>query len=457
MRILIAGGGEVASLIARRLSREGNEITIVEENADRCVQLEEHLDAKIVHGSAVSIKTMRAAGLANADMLIAATTVDHVNLLACMIAQAEGNVKVKVARMRTHEVDHWRRVCAQTGLHIDLIIHPEGEVIRRILPVLRFPGVSDIVEFAGGKVKLFGMAIDRSSWVAGKTMEELDRAGPPKNSLIAMIFRGQQVIIPRGPDTLQPGDVVYVVTTGQELEEDLRFMGLRASQSLKSIFIVGGKQIGIGIAQELESQGKNVRLFESDGGRCEKISHLTRDTLVIHGDGTDELTLREENVDRCDAYLALTGHDEDNIIGGLLARRLGARKVVALVNKLNYLPMAQLLGISTTVSPRAAAVDGILQFVRKGRVQSVITFRQEEAEAIELIAAPGARYIGKRLRDVRMPRGSIVGAIVKPSGEAIVPRGDASIEPGDRVIFFAIESAVPDLEAAFVTEPRGVR
>ncbi|MEZ5403713.1 MAG: Trk system potassium transporter TrkA [Bryobacteraceae bacterium] len=457
MRILIAGGGEVATLIARRLSREGNEITIVEENADRCALLEEQLDAKIVNGSAVGVKTMRAAGVGSADMIIAATTLDHVNLLACMIAQAEGNVRVKVARMRTHEVDHWRRVCADTGLRIDLIIHPEGETIRRILPVLRFPGVSDIVEFAGGKVKLFGMAVDRGSWTAGKSMEELDRAGPPKNSLIAMIFRGQQVIIPRGPDTIQPGDVIYVVTTAQELEQDLTFMGLRASESLRNVFIVGGKQIGIGVAQELEAQGKSVRLFETDAARCEKISQLTRDTLVIHGDGTDEGTLREENVERADAFLALTGHDEDNIIACLLARRLGARKVVALVNKLNYLPMAHLLGIATTVSPRAAAVDGILQFVRKGRVQSVTTFRQEEAEAIELIAGPGARYAGKRLRDVRMPRGSIVGAIVKPTGEAIVPRGNALIEPGDRVIFFAVESAVPELEAAFLADGRGVR
>jgi trk system potassium uptake protein TrkA len=317
--------------------------------------------------------------------------------------------------------------------------------------------VSDIVEFAAGKVKLFGMGIDPSSWTVGKSMEELDRAGPPKNSLIALIFRGQQVIIPRGPDRLESGDIVYIMTTAQQLQANLEFMGLRAPGPVRNVFIVGGKQIGIQIAQELEARAKYIKLFETNAERCEEISHLTRETLVVHADGADEAILREEGVERADAFLALTGDDEDNIIACLLARRLGAKKVVALVNKLNYLPMAQLLGIATTVSPRASAVDGILQYVRKGRVQSVTTFRQEEAEAIELIAAPGARYVGKRLRDMRLPRGAIVGAIVKPGDQVIVPRGDALIESGDRVIFFAVESVVPGLEAAFLAEPRGVR
>lgn len=453
MRIVIAGGGDVAFLTARRLSREGNEIVIVEENPDRCLHLEESLDARIVRGSASSVRTLRAAGLKDAHMLIAATSSDEVNLLACMIAQVEANVPVKVARLQTHEADRWRDICRQMGLRIDLIIHSESEIAARVLRVLRALGVSDILDFAGGRVKLFGMDVEESSWVAGKTLEELDQAGPPQNSLVTMIFRGSEVIIPRGRDVLLPGDRIYIVTTAENLEQDIRFMGLHTQESLDRVFILGGKQISIWVAQELERQNVSVKLFEKDAARCRKISEILERTVVVHADGTDESTLIEENINGVSAYLAFTNDDEDNIIASLLARRLGARKVVALINRLNYLPMAQRLGISTSVSPRLHTVDRILQFVRKGNVLSVITFREEEAEAIELIAQPGSRYVGKKLKEIRFPRGAIVGAIARPDGEVIIPRGEASIQPGDRVIFFTLERTVRELESAFLLEP----
>ncbi len=455
MRILIAGGGQSAALIARRLIREGAEVTLVDKNRERCSQLEETLDAKVIHGSAASVRTLKRAGLAKADMLIAITDSDEINLLACLIAQAESDTPVKVARVRSHEFEQWRTVAEKTGLDIALMIHPESDVIARIMRVVRVPGVSDIIDFAEGGVKLFGMNVERDSWFAGKTLEELDAAGPPKNSLIAMIFRGQQVIIPHGAQPLLPGDHIYVCTTADELDAALEFMGIERRQKLSRVFIVGGKQIGIGIALELERQGVHVKLIEQDSARCARIAEIVSKTVVIHGDGTDQVTLEEENVEGVDAFLALTNHDEDNIIASLLARSLGAKKVVALINRLNYLPMVQRLGINTSVSMRVATVDSVLQFVRKGAVQSVTTFRQEEAEAIELIAEEGSRYVGKPLKEMKFPRGAIVGAIAKPDGKVEVPRGDATIDAGDRVIFFALESVVPELESAFIASRRG--
>ena len=453
MRILIAGGGQAAALIARRLIREGNEIVIVEQDEERCAQLQELLDAKIVRGSASSIGTLRDAGLAECEMLIAITNSDEANLLACLIAQADSSVKVKVARMRTHEVDHWRRIAAACGLKIDLIIHPETRIAERIMRVVRMPGVSDILDFAGGAVKLFGMNVEPESWFNGKTLEELDRANPPKDSLIAMIFRGQQVIIPHGAEVLRAGDHIYVVATNENLGDTMSFMGLPRQTALSRVFIVGGKQIGIAVAEALEKQGVQVKLFERDARRCEKISSMLHKTVVIHADGTDQTSLEEESIEGIDAFLALTNDDEDNIIASLLARKLGAKKVIALINRLNYLPMIQRLGINTSVSQRLATVDRILQFVRKGRVLSVTTFREEEAEAIELIAAAGSKYVGKKLREIRFPRGAIVGAIARVNGEVLVPRGDATIEAGDRVIFFTLEGVVPELESAFLLEP----
>ncbi len=457
MRVLIAGGGQVGTMVATRLIREGAEVVIVEESFERCAELEETLDAKIVHGSAVSVTTLHGAGLKDAEMLIACTNDDQINILLCLIAQVDSRVKVKVARVRTHEVEHWKRICRAAGLRIDLIIHPETEIAERILRVLDVPGVSELIDFADGKVKLFGMNIEAGAWTVGQTLEDLDRAGPPGNSLIAMIFRGTEVIIPHGAEVLRAGDRVHIVTTAENLEANYRFMGLKQLAAVERVFIIGGKQVGIWIAEALERQGVSVKLFERDARRCELIAQILRKTVVLHADGTDEATLMQENVEGVSAFLALTGHDEDNIMASLLARKLGATKVVALVNRLNYLTMAQRLGINTTVSPRLAAVDRTLQFVRKGRVLSVTSFREQEAEAIELIASEDSKFVGKSLRDVRLPRGAIVGAIARPGGEVIVPRGGARIEAGDRVTFFALESTVPLLESAFLVEPRRER
>jgi len=454
MKILIAGGGQTATLVATRLIREGNEIVIVEQDSERCRNLEEMLDAKIIQGNAASVGTLRAAGIAEAEMLIALTSVDQINVLFCLIASVESRAKVRVVRLRTHEVEHWKRIFGQAGIPVDLIIHPETDIAERILRVVHVPGVSDILDFAEGRVKLFGMMVDNDNWLAYKRIEDLDETRSHKHGLIAMIFRGQQAIIPHGGEVLQPGDHIYVMTRTQDLEAAYAFMGLRTQESLERVFILGGKQVGIEVAQQLERRGVAVKLFEQNVERCDLISRILKKSIVIHADGTEQATLMEENIQGIGAFLALTGDDEVNIMVSLLARKLGAKKVVALINRLNYLPMVERLGITTTVSPRLTAVDRILRFVRKGRVISVTSFREEEAESIELIAASRSKVVGKNLKDLRLPRECIIGAISRPSGEVIVPRGEDSIQPGDRVIFFALERAVTVLESAFLTEPR---
>ncbi len=458
MRILILGGGAVGSLLAQRLIREKNEVVIVEEDSERCIELEETLDAKIVQGHAGSIHTLQKAGMADVEMLIAVTNNDEANILACLIAEALSNVEIKLVRLRTHEVDEWKSICGSQMLNVDLVIHPHRETADRILKVLDLPGVSERLEFAEGKVQLIGMNIEADSWVVGKSMAELDQSSPPKNSLMAMLFRGQRVIVPQGDVRLRAGDHVYIVVPTEQMSELFDFMKLPPVQPIKRVFIIGGKQIGIEVALQLEAQGVHVKLFERDLRRCEKIATLVKSTVVVHADGSDQRTLVEENIEGIDAYLALTGDDEDNIISSLLSKRLGARKAVALVNRLDFLPMAQLLGINSTFSTRLVVVDRILQFVRKGQVLSVTTFREEEeAEAIELLATPGSKFLGKKLRDVHLPRGVIVGAIVRPSGEVIVPRGDGVIQEKDRVIFFCLEQLVPQLESAFFAGTRRVK
>ena len=454
MKILIAGGGQTSALVANRLIREGNEVVIVEQDPERCRDLEEMLDAKIIQGNASSIATLRNAGVAEAEMLIALTSIDQINILFCLIASVESKAKVRVARLRTHEVEEWRNLCRQANIPIDLIIHPESDIAERILRVINIPGVSDILDFAEGRVKLFGMSIDSNNWLANKRIEEIDASRSERQGLIAMIFRGQQAIIPHGGEVLLPGDQIYFLTREQDLEAAYEFMGLRTQRSLERVFILGAKQLGIELAQHLEKRGVDVKIFERDAARCEMISRILKKSIVIHADGTEESTLMDENIQGIGAFLALTGDDEANIMASLLARKLGAQKVVALINRLNYLPMVQRLGITTTVSPRLTAVDRILRFVRKGRVLSVTSFREQEAESIELIAPARSKVVGKKLKDLHLPRECIIGAISRPNGEVIVPRGQDSVEAGDRIIFFALEQSIPNLESVFLSESR---
>lgn len=446
MRIVVAGGGGVGELVSRRLVREGNEVTIVEPNADRCGHLHETLDAHIVQGDAASIHALRSAGLGGADMFIAITNDDRTNLLACLAAQAEFEVPVKVARVRSHEVGAWREACRRIGLKIDLLIHPESEQVQRILPVLGLPGITDLIDFAEGKIRLFGMFLQSGHWLAGKSLIELARMGPPKHSLLVMILRGTQVIVPRGSDVLQVHDHVYALTRTDEFPEMLKFLGLEQSAKVERAFILGGKQLGILVAEHLEKQGVRVKLFEMDAARCEKVASILKDTMVVHADGTDAATLNEEGVDGVDAYLALTNEDEQNLIAAMLARRLGAKKLVALINRLNYLPLAHRLGIHSTVSLRLTTVDRILQFARRGDVQSVTTFGDEAAEAIELTAPAGWKHAGKRLREIEFPREVVAGALLRKNGEVVVPRGNDVIEEGDRILFFTSEKSLPKLE-----------
>ncbi|GAB4232671.1 MAG: Trk system potassium transporter TrkA [Acidobacteriota bacterium] len=450
MKILILGGGAVGALVAKRLIRERNEVIIVEADAARCEELEDQLDAKIVQGDAASIKTLERAGLITADMLIAVTSSDQTNILGCLIAQAFSNIRIKVARLRTHEVERWRSICSSKLLGVDLVIHPDSETVERILQVIGLPGVSEIISFADGKVQLFGMRIDSQSPLIGKKIQDLAVPGEDLRFLVSMIFREGRVIIPRGEDELRRGDQIYVILPQEAMDSVFELFGLERRKKVQRVFVVGGKQLGIEAALRLEQQGVQVKLFEKDFERCQMISTLVKNTVVVHGDGTDQQLLAEENIAGIDAYLALTGEDEVNILACMLAKRMGCRKGIALVNRIDFLPMTQLLGISSTFSTRLVVVDRILQYIRKGRVVSVTTFREDEAEAIELVATSGSKYIGRRLRDVEFPRGALVGAIVRPTGEVEVPRGDSVIQLDDRVIFFCREDVVAKLERAFI-------
>ena len=447
MRIHFAGGGHCAEYVARRLIREGHDLILMERNDARCRELRDALDAQIITGDVTSMAAWRQAGLAQTDMFVACTQWDEVNVLACMIANDIAPSAVKSLRLRTPEFADWGRLLKQLGVHVDRIVHPESDIVGRILRVLTVPGVSDIRDFGGGRVKVFSMNVEPDSKLAGQKLFAFKRSEGAEHTNLCVIFRGTRAIIPLGDEDLRPGDHIYVATTAEMLESSLAFMGVERRERVHEVFIVGGGEVGLALARALEAQKVGIKLFERDPGRSEYLAGQLSDALVINTDGTDQDTLIRENVHTADAFVSLTSDDDANLIACLLARRLGVEKVVPLLNRLNYMPLAQRLGINTSVSPRVKAADALLEYIRKGGVLSVRTLGEEEAEAIELEVPGGSDYAGKPLAQIDFPPGAKVGAIVRPDGQVVIPNGESVMNAGDRVVFFAQEHAVKRLES----------
>jgi trk system potassium uptake protein TrkA len=447
MRIYFAGGGRCAEYVARRLIREGHDVFVMEQDEARCRALEEVLDAKIIPGDVASIEAWRKVGLEQTDMFVACTQWDELNVLACLIANDLAPNAVKSVRLRTPEFAEWRSIFEKLNVKVDRIVHPESDMVARILRVLSVPGVAEIRDFADGKVKVFSMSVEPGSWLAGQTMESFKATPGAEQTNLCVMCRSAQAIIPLNEGEIRPGDLIYVATSAETLDSSLAFMGISRRERIRQVFIVGGGEVGLELARALEKEKVDVKLFELDAQRCEYLAAQLKNTLVINADGTDQSTLIRENVHNADAFISLTADDDANLIACLLARRLGVYKVVPLLNHLNYLPLAQRLGINTSVNPRVKAADAMLEYIRKGGVLSVRTLGEEEAEAIELQVPDGSSYADKPLAEIDFPEGVKVVAIVRPDGQVIIPDESSIIQAGDHVVFFAQEQAVPSLES----------
>ena len=447
MRIVFAGAGHCAEYISRRLIREGHDLVLVDNDEQRYQELKDDLDAHLLLGNVSSIADWRAAGLEKADLFIACTHSDELNMLTCLIADELAPDAVKAIRLRTPEFDQWERMLNDLGVRVDRIIHPESDVSARILRVLTVPGVSDIRDFADGRFKLFGMNVYANAWFAGKQLRELHDSAEAEALLqVCVIFRDGQTLMPASSEILKPGDHLYVITTAEQLDRSLAYMGINRREKVKQVFIVGGGEVGLALAKDLEAERISVKLFELDIRRCEYLAAQLTDTVVLNADGTDQMTLIREGLEQVDAFIALTQDDDANLIACMLARRYGVPKVAPSLDRLNYLPLAQRLGINTTVSRRVKAADAILEYIRKGGVVSVRTLGEEGAEAIELIVPQGSLYAGKQVKDLHFPPGTRLGAIARPAGELFLPQGDSLISEGDTAIFFAKEGEVNELE-----------
>ncbi|MGD8228591.1 MAG: Trk system potassium transporter TrkA [Desulfobacteraceae bacterium] len=442
MKIIIVGAGEVGFYIAQKLSEENQDVFLIDKDPEKVRRITENLDVQAILGSGTSPDTLRDSGIEAAEMLVAATDSDEVNLIACLLARHLNPYIVKLARVRNPEYLKEKDLFGQDLLSVDQIINPESEMVETIRDLMMVPGASDVIDFVSGRVKLIGVTVKPDSPFVGRRL--LSFKGMKGRVLVGAIVRGEQVIIPHGEDTLEANDLAYVVVRAEELPDVFRRLEIK-DKGLRRVIIVGAGETGTALATFFDKTKINVKIIEKDNERCTSLAQILERVIVINGDGSDKTLLQEENISDCDFMVAVTGDEDSNVLMSILAKRLGARKTITRISKLSYVPLVSDLGIDTVVSPRLSAIRAILQHIRKGKIISVAPLKGEHAEAIEAEALESSDLVNLPLSKVNFPKGSLVGAIVRRD-EIIIPLGDSVIKPGDRLIIFTLRKEVPKLE-----------
>lgn len=442
MRVIIIGAGEVGYHIAQKLSDEKKDVVLIDTDPAKIRRIGENLDVQALLGSGTSPQMLRQAGIQEAKLLVAATDSDEVNLIACLLARSLNRYIVKIARVRSQEYLQEKSLFGEDILGVDLIINTQSMMVDTILDLMEIPGASEVIDFVEGAVKLVSFLITHDSPVAGRKLSEL--RFHERNLLIGAIVRGHKIIIPSGNDTIHPLDLVYLVVKNSEANATLAHLNM-PTKPLKNVIIIGAGGTGMAVAKALDERHLNVKLIDQDGDKCKSAAALLDHVIVIRGDGADRDLLREENAGDMDLLIALTGDEESNVLISLLAKELGTRRTITRVSRLSYMHIISSIGLDTVINPRMLAARAILQHLRKGRILSVAPLREEQAEAIEAEALETSDIVNTPLSQVNFPPGVILGAIVR-NGEIIIPRGDTTVFPHDRLIIFAMQQVVGSLE-----------
>lgn len=447
MRIIIIGAGEVGRNIAQRLSREAKDVVVIDPSESRIRAIREAIDVQALVGSGSSPQVLRDAGIVNAEMLVAVTDSDETNLTAALLTAAYSPNTIKIARLRTPDLFQDQTLLGYEGLRLDLAINPDQEAAARIVQLIEHPWAANLTPFAEGQILLTAVRVTEASLVAGSPLKELPQRVPGRVPLIVARSRGGEVTIPTGKDTVEKGDLIYVVAKSTEMETLAEVMGHKERRGHR-VIVGGATRVGLSIARILEQCGGfNVKLLDPSEERCREAAAQLSSTIVLHGAITDQGLLGSEGIEGCDVYVACSNEEELNVLAALLAKRLGAGTAITVNSREEYGDLVSNLGVDALVSPRAAAVGSILHFIRRGRVLRVTSIGAGEAEAIEFEALPTSEVVGRPLRDIRFPAGAIIGAVVR-ADEVIIPRGNDVIQQGDRVIVFALEKAIRKVERA---------
>lgn len=451
MKVIVCGAGQVGYSIARYLATEQNDVTVIDQSAELIHKISDSIEARAIVGHASHPSVLEQAGAADADVIIAVTYTDEVNMVACTVAHALFNVPTKIARIRQQNYLQpiWADLFGRDHMPIDVIISPEIEVARAVARRLQVPGAFDVVPLGDGTVRVVGVRCKADCPVVNTTLRQLTGLFPDLHIVVVAILREERPIVPDSDDQMLPGDEVYFVCEASHVTRALAAFGHEEPEA-RRIVIAGGGNIGLFLAQEIEANqpGVSLKLIELSPERANAVQQSLGRTVVLTGSALDPEILEEANVRQAETFVALTNEDEVNIIASLLAKRVGAGRTVTLVNSNSYGPLVGQLGIDAVVNPRAITVSSVLQHIRRGRIRAAYSLRDGFGEVIEAEAMETSGLVGKPLKDARFPPGTIVGAIVRGK-EVIMPRSHTVIQAKDRVVIFATAETVKKIEKLF--------
>ncbi len=450
MKIIILGAGQVGSSVAANLASEANDITVVDENSAVLHDLQDRLDIRTVTGHASHPDTLAQAGADDADLVLAVTSSDETNMIACQVAYTLYHTPTKIARVRSLEYLNHSRLFTNEALPVDVLISPEQLVTDYIERLIENPGALQVLDFAGGRVQLVAVRAYHGGPLVGHELRDLKEHIPGADARVAAIFRGGKHIVPTGDTVIEVDDEVFFVAARKHIRRVMSELR-KLDKPVKRVMLAGGGNIGMRLATSIENRYQ-IKIIEHNEERTRCLSETLDRAIVLLGDAADEELLLEENIENADVFCALTNDEEANILSAMLAKRLGARKVMSLINRASYANLVQSQTIDIAISPQQATIGSLLAHVRRGDVVVVHSLRRGAAEAIEAVAhgdRSSSRVVGRAIEEIKLPQGTTIGAIVRGE-EVIIAHHDSVIESDDHVILFLSDKkCIQEVERLF--------
>ncbi|WP_295802948.1 Trk system potassium transporter TrkA [uncultured Microbulbifer sp.] len=443
MKIIILGAGQVGGSLAESLASERNDIVLVDSDEKTLRELRDRIDIGVVHGHASHPDILKDAGIEDADILVAVTNNDETNMAACQIAHSLFRVTTKIARVRAAAYLQYPELFSTESIPIDVLISPEQIVSEYVSRLIEHPGALQVLDFADGRVQLVAVRAIQGGPLVGHQLRYLREHMPKVDTRVAAIYRRNSPIIPQGSTVIEAGDEVFFIAAKQDIRAVMSELR-RLEHGYKRITIAGGGNIGLRLAHKLENR-YSVKIIEQDHDRCIFLSEELTNCIVLHGSASDQDLLLEENIEDTDVFLALTNDDEANIMSSLLAKRLGARKVMTLINNPAYVDLVQGGEIDIAISPQQNTIGSLLTHVRRGDMVNVHSLRRGAAEAIEVIAHGDSRtskVVGRKIEDIDLPEGAAIGAIVRErdgESQVLIAHDNIIVESDDHVIVFLVD------------------
>jgi len=451
MKIIILGAGQVGISTAEILAKEDNDITLIDNVASQVEGLQDRLDIRTIVGSASHPSVLEQAGGPDADLILAVTDQDEVNMAACQVAYTLFRTPKKIARIRSVEYLTHTEIFSDESIPVDVIISPEQLITQHVLHLIEYPGALQVVDFAGGKIQLVGLKAYHGGPLVGRELRTIREDLPTVEARVAAIYRHDRPIIPEGDTIIEPNDEVFIVAAAPHIPIVMsEFCTVEAPG--QNIMLVGAGKIGLQLARSLEQNNYQVKLVEHGAERARQVAEQLDATIVLRGDAADEDLMLQENIDATDVFCSLTNDDEANILSAMLAKRLGAHRAMALINRSAYVDLIESSVLDVAISPSLITVGSLLTHVRRGDTIAVHSLRRGAAEAIETIAhgdATSSSVVGRRIEEISLPSGTRVGALLR-NQEVIIPHHDTVIEAEDHVILFVIDKKhIRDVERLF--------